>query len=58
MLIKQYDKVLLKTGETAYIVEIWEQNVAYEVDIDKKDGSIETETIKHADILKVIMTDF
>ena len=54
MFIKQYDKVLLKTGETAYIVEIWEQGVAYEADIDKKNGSIETDTIKHADIVKVI----
>ena len=52
--IKEYDKVLLKTGETAYIVEVWEQGVAYEADIDKKDGSIETDTIKHEDIKKVL----
>lgn len=36
MNIKEYDKVLLKTGEIAYIVEIWEQGIAYEADIDKK----------------------
>ncbi len=54
MILQEYDKVLLKTGETAYIVEIWEQGVAYEADIDKKDGSIETDTIKHEDIEKIV----
>lgn len=51
--IKEFDKVLLKTGETAYIVEIYEQGVAYEADIDKVDGTVETDTIKHADIEKI-----
>ena len=50
MEIKMFDKVLLKTGETAYIVEIYEQGIAYEADVEKMDGTIETETIKHADI--------
>lgn len=54
MEIEMFDKVLLKTGETAYIVEIYEQGVAYEADIDKADGSIETDTIKHADIEKIL----
>ena len=54
MEIKMFDKVLLKTGETAYIVEIYEQGVAYEADIDKADGSVETDTIKHSDIEKVL----
>ena len=49
-----FDKVLLKTGETAYIVEIYEQGVAYEADIDRADGTTETDTIKHADIKKVL----
>jgi len=52
--ISLYDKVLLKSGETAYIVEIYEQGVAYEADIDKKDGSVETDTIYQEDIYKVL----
>lgn len=52
--IKEFDKVLLKTGETAYIVEIYEQGVAYEADIDKIDGTVGTDTIKHADIEKIL----
>lgn len=54
MTIQELDKVQLKSGETAYIVEIYEQGVAYEADIDKADGKIETDTIKHADIAKVL----
>ena len=54
MSIKMFDKILLKTGEIAYIVEIYEQGVAYETDIDKSDGSIETDTIKHSDIVRVL----
>ena len=54
MSIKMFDKILLKTGETAYIVEIYEQGVAYEADIDKADGTIETDTIKHSDIERVL----
>lgn len=49
MKIEMFDKVKLKTGEIAYIVEIYEQGTAYEADIEKGDG-IETDTIKHADI--------
>ena len=55
MIIEMFDKVLLKTGETAYIVEIYEQGVAYEADIDKSDGTVETDTIKHTDIEKKII---
>jgi len=51
---EMFDKVLLKTGETAYIVEIYEQGVAYEADIDRADGTIETDTIQHADIEKIL----
>ena len=54
MNIKLFDKILLKTGETACIVEIYEQGVAYEADIDKFDGTIETDTIKHSDIERVL----
>ena len=54
MIIKEFDKVLLKTGETAYIVEIYEQGVAYEADVDKADGNTETETISHTDIERIL----
>ena len=56
MEIRLFDKVLLNTGEIAYIVEVYEQGVAYEADIDKSDGSIETDTIKHSDIEKLLAT--
>lgn len=52
--IQIFDKVLLKTGETAYIVEIYEQGKAYEADIDRANGCIDTYTIKYSDIEKVI----
>ncbi len=54
MEIRLFDKVLLNTGEIAYIVEVYEQGIAYEADIDKSDGSTETNTIKHSDIEKVL----
>lgn len=49
MEIEIYDKVKLKTGEIACIVEVYEQGTAYEADIEKEEG-IETDTIKHSDI--------
>lgn len=54
MEVRMFDKILLKTGEIAYIVEIYEQGVAYEADIDKADGSIKTDTIKHDEIEKIL----
>ena len=54
MKIDLYDKGQLKTGETASIVELWEDGKAYEVDIDRDDGSIETDTIFIGDIQKVL----
>lgn len=40
-----YDKVLLKSGETAYIVEIYNGGEAYEMDINKDNGKIVTDTV-------------
>ena len=57
MIPKLYDKVMLKTGEIAHIVEIYESGVAYEADIDKDDGDyVETvtETIKQEDIERIV----
>ena len=50
MVISEFDKVLLKTGETAYIADVLKAGVAYVVDIDKADGSIETEIVEQKDI--------
>ena len=44
-MLEMFDKVLLKSGETAYIVEIFNDGEAYEMDIHKKDGKIVRETI-------------
>ena len=38
-MIKLYDKVLLKTGETASIVEVLKDGKTYVADIDKSDGT-------------------
>ena len=54
MTIKEFDKVLLKSGEEGYIADILKAGVAYVVDIDKADGTIETEIIEEKDISKVI----
>ena len=51
MNIKLFDKILLKTGETACIVEIYEQGVAYEADIDNAAGTFKKCTNNLADRL-------
>ena len=54
MEVKEFDKVLLKTGETAYIADVLKSGVAYVADIDKADGDTETEIIEHKDIEAVL----
>lgn len=54
MKIKMFDKVLLKDGRTAYIVEIYGDSGECEADIDLPDGTIKTDTIKILDIENVI----
>jgi len=54
-MIKQYDKIKLKSGERAVIVEIWEQGVSYEADIEIDFDDYKTETIKHTDIESVFV---
>ena len=60
MKIKQYDKVLLRDGRTAQIVEIFnvEGKIFYlgDIDILLSDGNIEWETddIPAEDIVKII----
>lgn len=55
MEIKEFDKVLLKTGETAYIADVLKAGVAYVVDIDKADGDTETEIIEQKNIERVLV---
>ncbi len=54
MEIKLFDKVKLKDGRTASIVEIYEQGIAYEADIETEDGDFDTDTIKHEEIERIL----
>lgn len=54
MTIKEFDKVLLKSGEEAYIADILKAGVAYVVDIDKADGTVETEIIEEKNISTIL----
>lgn len=54
MELQMFDKVLLKTGETAYIVEIYKDGEAYEMDINKSDGKVVTDTVHKQQIEKRI----
>ncbi len=51
--IKKYDKVLLKSGQIAFITEIFEKGKAYLADVDYPEGT-ETEDIKQGQIEKII----
>ena len=52
MEIKEYDHVLLKTGEKASIVHVWEPGIAYIADVITEDGKIKTVDIKQDQIDK------
>ena len=52
-MISLYDKVTLKDGRLATIVEIYKQGEAYEADIEDGKECI-TDTIKHEDILNIL----
>ena len=54
-LIKQFQKVRLKTGEEAIIVEILEQNKAFLADVEKGVGEYETDEIRYEDIKSVFV---
>ena len=54
MKIKEYDKVLLKDGRTASIVEILEEGVAYLADVDLLGPDWDTIDIKHSDIKEIL----
>ena len=54
-MIKQYQKVRLKTGEEAVIVEILEQDKAFIADVEKGDGEYKTDEIRSEDIKSVFV---
>lgn len=54
MKIKLYDRVELKSGVKASIVDIYDGGVAFEADIDYPTGT-ETDTIQADEILRVIL---
>ena len=53
MIIKQYDRVLMKDGSKASIVEIFEDKKSFIADIERNDD-IDTEEIGIDDIKKVL----
>ena len=53
MKIEQYDRVLLKNGDYASIVEIFDDGKAFLADVDKKTGT-ETDWLKPEEIDKVV----
>ena len=53
MKIKQYDRVLLKDGNKAYIVEIFDDGKAFLADIDRN-GDTDTDEITVDEIEKVL----
>lgn len=54
MKIEEYDKVKLKDGRTASIVEILEEGVAYLVDVDLPGPDWDTVEIRQKDIESII----
>lgn len=50
MKIEQYDKIILKDGRTAFVVEILEEGVAYIVDVDLPDSEWDTIEVRQSDI--------
>lgn len=51
--MEPYTHVVLTSGESACIVEVLEDGVAYLADVDHQNGSTSTEFVKHGDIERV-----
>jgi len=54
-MIKQFQKIRLKTGEEAVIIEILEQDKFFLADIEKSDGEYETDEIRYEDIKSIFI---
>lgn len=53
MKIKQYDRVLLKDGSKASIIEVFEEGKLFLADIDR-DGDTDTDELGIAEIEKIL----
>jgi len=53
--IRQYDKVKMKDGKYAVIVEVLESEKAYIADVELSKGDYTTETILHSEIAALIV---
>ena len=54
MEVRMFSKVLLISGRTAYIVEIFDNGKAFLADIDLEDGEVDTDWIYPKDIQTVL----
>lgn len=54
MKIEEFDKIILKDGRTASVVEILEEGVAYLIDVDLPGPDWDTIEIRQKDIEAVI----
>lgn len=54
-MIKQYDKVKLKDGHFAVIVEVLEPQKAYIADVELSEGDYTTETVLYSEISSIII---
>ena len=54
MKVRMFSKILLASGRTAYIVEIFDSGKAFLADIDLDDGEVDTDWIYPKDIAKVL----
>ena len=52
MELKEFDKVTLTTGETAYIVDLYSGDYVV-ADVEREEGTM-TEFVKRKDIVKVV----
>ena len=55
MKLEMYQKVCLKDGRKGHIIEIFKDGEAYMVDIKRKDGDYDQETVYPKDIKSVIV---
>jgi hypothetical protein len=53
--VKLFDKVKLKSGNFAHIVDILEPRAAYIAEVILPNGDYETEEIRHGDIAALIV---
>lgn len=56
MTVKMFDKIRTKSGKIGYIVEIYNDGEAYEIDLEPydKNRDFPTETIKKEDVIEVV----